>query len=228
MKLLQDDEIADVVFTDGNSDIMLFTSDGNSSFYNENELPNSGMRSGGVKAISKLGSATIVNALAYPKDNSYGKVGLITDHGAIRIYDPSKTNFVTRLGKTSQVFKSFKSEEHKLVYAFKVNTSIESNIIRFLTNLKEIKEVNVNDYHLTPMDYYCHDSINLGKKNILDIPMIEGKDRILASTESHMIEVPVEETQNAEVETEEIPSKKEEPIKETGYTQISIFDDDDE
>ena len=228
MKLLQDDELADVVFTDGNSDIMLFTSDGNATFYNENELPNSGMRSGGVKAISKLGSATIVNALAYPKDNSYGKVGLITDHGAIRIYDPSKTNFVTRLGKTSQVFKSFKSEEHKLVYAFKVNTSVESNIIRFLTNLKEIKEVNVNDYHLTPMDYYCHDSINLGKKNTLDIAMIEGKDRILASTESHMIETPVVENEVEEAENQEVPSKKEEPIKETGYTQISIFDDDDE
>ena len=228
MKLLSDDELADVVFTDGNSDIMLFTSDGNATFYNENELPNSGMRSGGVKAISKLGSATIVNALAYPKDNPYGKVGLITDRGAVRIYDANKTNFVTRLGKTSQVFKTFKSEEHKLVYAFKVNTSVESNLIRFLTNMKEIKEVNVNDYHLTPMDYYCHDSIGLGKKNKLDVPFIEGKDRILASTESHMIETPVVEAEVEETEKLEVPSKKEEPIKETGYTQISIFDEDDE
>ena len=228
MKLLSDDELADVVFTDGNSDIMLFTSDGNATFYNENELPNSGMRSGGVKAISKLGKATIVNALAYPKDNPYGKVCLITDHGAVRIYDANKTNFVTRLGKTSQVFKTFKSEEHKLVYAFKLDTSIESNLIRFLTNMKEIKEVNVNDYHLTPMDYYCHDTIKLGKKNTLDIPFIEGKDRILASTESHMIEVPVVEDKSEEDEKPEVPSTKEEPIKEKGYTQISIFDDDDE
>ena len=78
------------------------------------------------------------------------------------------------------------------------------------------------------MDYYCHDSINLGKKNKLDIPFIEGKDRILASTESHMIEVPVAESKVEEAEKLEVPSKKEEPIKETGYTQISIFDDDDE
>ena len=93
--------------------------------------------------------------------------------------------------------------------------------------MKEVKEVNVNDYHLTPMDYYCHDSIDLGKKITLEIPFIEGKDRILASTVSNMIEVPVqEELQEAEI-IEEIPSKKEEPEKETGYTQISIFDDDD-
>ena len=94
--------------------------------------------------------------------------------------------------------------------------------------MKEIKEVNVNDYHLTPMDYYCHDTIKLGKKNTLDIPFIEGKDRILASTESHMIEVPVVEDKSEEDEKPEVPSTKEEPIKEKGYTQISIFDDDDE
>lgn len=226
MKLLQDDEVADVVFTDGNSDIMLFTSDGNATFYNENEMPNSGMRSGGVKAISKLGKATIVNAIAYPKDNVSGKVVLLTDKAAIRIYDPSKTNLVTRLGKPSQVFKSFKSEEHKLVYATKLDTNKEVNLIRFLTNLKEIQDVEVNDYHLTPMDYYCHESIEIGKKNKLEIPFIEGNDRILASTESHMIETPVEETKEPE-HTEEVSSIKEEPIEEKGYTQISIFDDDD-
>ena len=226
MKLLQNDELADVVFTDGNCDIMLFTSDGNATFYNENELPNSGMRSGGVKAISKLGQATIVNALSYPKDNVSGKVVLFTDKAAIRIYDPSKTNLVTRLGKTSQVFKSFKSEEHKLVLAQKLDTDKEINIVRFLTNLKEIQEIEVNDYHLTPMDYYCHESVDIGKKNRLEIPFLEGKDRILASTISHMIEAPVQEIQ--EVEQIEEVSSKEEPIPEKGYTQISIFDDEDD
>ena len=228
MKLLQDDELADVVFTDGNEDVMLFTSDGNATFYNENELPNSGMRSGGVKGVSKLGEATVVNALAYPKDNVDGKVCLITDRGAVRIYDPEKTNLVTRLGKTSQVFKSFKSEEHKLIYAFKLNTAVESNLIRFLTSMKEVREVDVNDYHLTPMDYYCHDSINLGKKTKLEIPFIEGKDRILASTVSHKIEVPIENIESEPQTEEEIPSKKEDDIPEKGYTQISIFDDDDD
>ena len=229
MKLLQDDEIADVIFTDGNNDIMLFTSDGNATFYNENELPNSGMRSGGVKGISKLGRAIIVNALAYPKDNYAGKVGLITDHGAIRIYDPDKTVLVTRLGKPSQVFKSFKSDEHKLVYAFKLDTSLESNIVRLLTNMKEIKEIPITDYHLTPMDYYCHDSLDLGKKITLDIPFIEGKDRILAKTISHLTDAPVKEMVSEVEPIDEVPSVKEEDdFPKKGYTQISIFDDDDD
>ena len=229
MKLLQDDEIADVIFTDGNNDIMLFTSDGNATFYNENELPNSGMRSGGVKGISKLGSACIVNALAYPKDNYAGKVALITDKGAIRIYDPDKTQLVTRLGKPSQVFKSFKSDEHKLVYAFKLDTSVESNFVRLLTNMKEIKEINISDYHLTPMDYYCHDSIDLGKKNRLDIPFIEGKDRILATTLSHLNDASIKEVASEALPINDVPSmKEEEDFPKKGYTQISIFDDDED
>ena len=152
----------------------------------------------------------------------------LPDKAAIRIYDPDKTVLVTRLGKPTQVFKSFKSDEHKLVYAFKLDTQLESNIVRLLNNLKEVQEIEINDYHLTPMDYYCHESIDIGKKNRLEIPFIEGKDRILASTVSHMIEAPVQElTQEAEI-IEEIPSKKEDDIPEKGYTQISIFDDDED
>ena len=161
--------------------------------------------------------------------NYAGKVALITDKGAIRIYDPDKTVLVTRLGKPTQVFKSFKSDEHKLVYAFKLDTSEESNIVRLLTNMKEIKEIKITDYHLTPMDYYCHDSIDLGKKNRLEIPFIEGKDRILAKTVSHLAEAPVKEEPQIIEQIEDIPSKKEEEdFPKKGYVQISIFDDDDE
>ncbi|MCQ2801126.1 MAG: DNA topoisomerase IV subunit A [Bacilli bacterium] len=229
MKLLSDDELADVAFTDGDSNLMIFTSDGNATFYNENELPAAGMRSGGVKGISKLGSAEIVNIIAYPSDKVDGKVCLITDKACIRIYDPEKTNLVNRLGKPSQVFKTFKSDEHKLVYAFKLDTSLEKNLLHFLTNMKAIQDIEVNDYHLTPMDYYCHESVNIGKKNRLEIAFIEGHDRILANTESHARVIPEEEKVKEEEVVGQVPSKKEEedePVN--GYTQISIFDDDDE
>ena len=96
------------------------------------------------------------------------------------------------------------------------------------SNLKEIKEVTISDYHLTPMDYYCHDSIDIGKKNRLDIPFIEGKDRILASTVSHLPETPLVEVPKEVEKVDDVPSKKEDDIPEKGYTQISIFDDDDD
>ena len=229
MKLLSDDEVADVVFTTGNSNIMLFSSDGNAVMYNENELPLAGMRSGGVKGFAKLGSAKVVNALSFEEDHLEGKAILLTDKGCIRIYDVRKTELTNRLGKPSVVFKSFKSDEHKLVYVKMLDSSLEANTFKMLNNLKEIVEIKVDDYHLTPMDYYAHATLQMPTKNRLEIPFIEGSDYIKKDIESKAI-ISNDEPIKKEVEitgptSEEI---KEEIIEEEkGYTQISIFDDDD-
>lgn len=229
MKLLSDDEIADVVFTTGDSNVMLFSSDGNAVMYNENELPNAGMRSGGVKGFAKLGNAEVVGALSFEKDKVEGKAILITDKACIRIYDVRKTELTNRLGRPTSVFKSFKSDEHKLVYVTLVDTKKEITKIRLLNNLKEITELNVDDYHLTPMDYYAHQSVEIANKIRLEIPFREANDYISKSIESHAIIRPKEE----EVKEEEIVGPTKEEIKiekeeeEKGYTQISIFDDDD-
>lgn len=225
MKLLGDDELADVAFTDGDMNVMLFSSDGLAISYNENELALAGMKSGGVKGFAKLGKAEVVNVLAYPKDNCEGKVALITDKACIRIYDPRKTEVSTRLGRPSVVFNTFKNDVHSLVLAFKLDTSIEKTMVRFLTNMKEVKEIVIDDYHLTPMDYYAHTTVEIGKKNLLDIPFLEGKEVVKADAVSHAREIPVE----APKEDNEITSESEEKMKEEeekGYTQISIFDED--
>lgn len=229
MKLLSDDEVADVVFTTGDSNIQLFSSDGNAVMYNENELPLAGMRSGGVKGFAKLGNAHVVGALAFEKDKVEGKAILLTDKGCIRIYDVRKTELTNRLGKPSNVFKSFKSDEHKLVYVKLLNSDLEVNTIRVLNNLKEIVEIKVDDYHLTPMDYYAHSSIQMPAKNRLEIPFIEGSDYIAKSIVSKAIISPEEpskkENEIVGLSTEEIKEEKIE--EEKGYTQISIFDDED-
>lgn len=229
MKLLSDDEVADVVFTTGDSNIQLFSSDGNAVMYNENELPLAGMRSGGVKGFAKLGNAHVVGALAFEKDKVEGKAILLTDKGCIRIYDVRKTELTNRLGKPSNVFKSFKSDEHKLVYVKLLNSDLEVNTIRVLNNLKEIVEIKVDDYHLTPMDYYAHSSIQMPAKNRLEIPFIEGSDYIAKSIVSKAIISPEEpskkENEIVGPSTEEIKEEKIE--EEKGYTQISIFDDED-
>ena len=229
MKLLSDDEVADVVFTTGDSNVQLFSSDGNAVMYNENELPLAGMRSGGVKGFAKLGNAHVVGALAFEKDRVEGKAILLTDKGCIRIYDVRKTELTNRLGKPSNVFKSFKSDEHKLVYVKLLNSDLEVNVIRVLNNLKEIVEIKVDDYHLTPMDYYAHSSIQMPAKNRLEIPFVEGSDYIAKSIVSKAIISPEElakkENEIVGPSTEEIKEEKIE--EEKGYTQISIFDDED-
>ncbi len=226
IKLLQDDELADVTLTDGDSNLVLFTSDGNSTMFNENELPTSGMRSGGVKSFAKLGKAHIVNVLAYPKDNTKGKVVVITNKACVRIYDVEKTELTSRLGHSSCVFKSFKSDVHELVYAFKLNKEEESNTIRFLDNMQEIRDIVVDDYHLTPMDRYAKQSVEISAKIRLITPFVESSEFVDDKIVSHY--VPKEDVvefkeDNKSEETSLEEMKKEE---EKGYTQISIFDDD--
>ena len=228
IKLLGDDEVADVSFTTGDSNLMLFSSDGNAVMYNENELPTAGMRSGGVKGFAKLGTAKVTSLLSFEKDKLEGKAILLTDKGCVRIYDVRKTELTSRLGKSSVVFKSFKSDEHKLVYVKMVDSKDEVTNIRILNNLKEVVEVKVDDYHLTPMDYYAHQSIEMSAKNRLEIPFIEGNDYIKKDTISYAKFDP-EEKVKTEVDIvgpseEEIKEEKAE--EEKGYTQISIFDDD--
>ena len=228
IKLLGDDEVADVSFTTGDSNLMLFSSDGNAVMYNENELPTAGMRSGGVKGFAKLGTAKVISLLSFEKDKLEGKAILLTDKGCVRIYDVRKTELTSRLGKSSVVFKSFKSDEHKLVYVKMVDSKDEVTNIRILNNLKEVVEVKVDDYHLTPMDYYAHQSIEMSAKNRLEIPFIEGNDYIKKDTISYAKFDP-EEKVKTEVDivgpsAEEIKEEKAE--EEKGYTQISIFDDD--
>ena len=225
MKLLQDDEIADVVFTKGNANLVLFTSNGNSSMFNENELPYATLKSGGFKGISSLKKATVVNVLAYDGTLTKGKTILLTDNGSVRIYDVSNTLLTNRLGRLSTVFRSFKSEPHNLIYVKKIEDNATPTLIHVLDKNREIFDVNVDDYHVTPLDRYAKTNLDIAKKNSLVIPFVEGNERIgkdiiseYVKKEESFVEISEEEIKNDEIEKEE---------EEKGYTQISIFDDED-
>ena len=225
MKLLQDDEIADVVSTKGNANLVLFTSNGNSSMFNENELPYATLKSGGFKGISSLKKATVVNVLAYDGALTKGKTILLTDNGSVRIYDVSNTLLTNRLGRLSIVFRSFKSEPHNLIYVKKIEDNATPTLIHVLDKNREIFEVNVDDYHVTPLDRYAKTNLDIAKKNSLVIPFVEGNERIgkdiiseYVKKEESFVETSEEEVKNDEIEKEE---------EEKGYTQISIFDGED-
>lgn len=225
MKLLQDDEIADVVFTKGNANLVLFTSNGNSSMFNENELSYATLKSGGFKGISSLKKATVVNVLAYDGALAKGKTILLTDNGSVRIYDVSNTLLTNRLGRLSTVFRSFKSEPHNLIYVKKIEDNATPTLIHVLDKNREIFDVNVDDYHVTPLDRYAKTNLDIAKKNSLVIPFVEGNERIGKDTISEYVkkEESFAETSEEEIKNDEIEKEEE----EKGYTQISIFDDED-
>ncbi|NCC25020.1 MAG: 2-isopropylmalate synthase, partial [Deltaproteobacteria bacterium] len=74
MKLIGDDEIADVVVTSGDSNLLVLTSTGGAILFNENDVSIATLKSGGVKAIAESVTEYTVAALfrAMPADIDRG------------------------------------------------------------------------------------------------------------------------------------------------------------
>ena len=240
MRLLKDDELADVCLCDGNSNLFIATSEGMSTFFNENELTPMGTKAGGIKAISQLKNGTITAMLSYAQDEK-GKIVLITNLGHSRIYDISHSPITPRLGKQFVLFRSFKSEIHKLSFIQKVESKEEPTMIRAITNAKKEIDIAIDDYHLTPLDKYAKTNLSLPAKTILEAFFKFNHDYVDESIVSHEIVLP---PQNDKTNSEEQTVTKQEndnekhittPIndettkkneKGENYQQISIFDDD--
>ncbi|MCR4561666.1 MAG: DNA topoisomerase IV subunit A, partial [Bacilli bacterium] len=153
MKLTPSDEIVGVTLTSGNSDLLVCSSEGKGSFYNENEVPITNPRTGGVKAGKFHGKdlATILSFLPEERD----KVLLITDKGCTRIFDISRLDRIKRTQKSSVLFNSFLKEPHKLVFASKTKGKDLPYTFRgYLTN-GENKEFLFEDFYVTPMEKYA-------------------------------------------------------------------------
>ena len=92
--------------------------------------------------------------------------------------------------------------------------------------MQEIRDIVVDDYHLTQMDRYAKQSVEMSAKIRLITPFVESSEIVDDKIVSHY--VPKEEVpefskpdEKEEASLEEIKEQE-----EKGYTQISIFDDD--
>ena len=236
MRLLNGDEIADIQILTGNSNLLVLTSNGNATYFNENELSVLGSKAGGVKSIAGLGKNNAVALIAFDEDEK-SKVILFTDKGHYRVMDNAHINLTNRLGKVQQVMPCFKSDIHHLVSAFKLPSKQDLLKINLFLNDSTYYVFDFNDFYLTELAKYA-------KKNI-DIP---GKTRIASvkdtnieiinkKTVSHPIVIKEKEKSEVTIDAgddmqdEEAPQIKEKPAKKEereGFEQISIFDDLDE
>ena len=105
MKLLSEDEVADVTFSTGDNTLVILTKNGEATAYSETNIPVASMRSGGVKAISQLGDDEISSLFCYEKDNVKGKLILLTNKGCYRVLDIQNIAMSQRPGKTTTIFR---------------------------------------------------------------------------------------------------------------------------
>ena len=160
MKLLPKDEIAGIAVLSGDSNILVLTSIGTASLYNEGDINPVSPKAGGIKAISQLKGNTVEALLAFDP-NERGKIILITDKGCQRVFNIDKLTKTNRLGKVQTIFQSFKSDVHHLVAAVKIPYRVDSITISLALSDQSIYTLEVNDFNVT-------DTLN-AKKNI-DIP----------------------------------------------------------
>ena len=178
MKLMSDDEVVAVNYVTGNSNVVLFTNEGESSMFNENEIPLSGLKSGGVKAMSKLKGQHIAGMVSIENDGIKCKVILITDRACHRIYDTSNTLKTKRLGKHSVVFRCFKNDPHKLIYVAPLVKKDEEHIIKLMLSTKETRDLKLEDYFVTPIEKYAKSTISIPRSAKVESIFAEGGENI--------------------------------------------------
>ena len=212
MKLLKNDEIADVEVLSNNSDCLIVTESGNATFFNEQEITATGLKTSGIKAISTLRNSQL-RALIPLKRDVKEKIMFLTDSGMYRIYDTSNLTLTKRLGATQMIFKSFKSDPHKLVFYKRIQNKDEDLNLYGIYENNSLFNFKINDFHLTPIDKYC-------KKNIDEMPdNLKIKDLFKFDTPK------IDENFKVDIVAINENSSSNEDENEEKYEQISIFDD---
>ena len=232
MRLLNGDEVADIQVLSGNSNLLVLTSNGNVTYFNENELSVLSSKAGGVKSVAGLGKNNAVALIAFDEEEK-NKVIMFTDKGHYRIFDNAHVNLTARLGKVQVVMPCFKSDVHHVVSAFKLNTKADLLKINLFLNNNEYFTFDLEDFYLTDLAKYAKKNIDIPSKTLIDSVIDTNIEIINKNTISHPITIkekppvmiPTDEDGD---EGEEVEVVKEEKPEKEGFEQISIFDDLDD
>ena len=233
MRLLNGDEVVSVEILTGNSNLLVITSNGNVSYFNENELTVLSSKAGGVKSIGSLGKNNAVALIAFDEEEK-NKVILFTDKGHYRIFDNAHVNLTQRLGRVTQVMPCFKSDIHRVVSAFKLNTKADLLKINLFLTTNEYFTFDLNEFYLSDLAKYAKKNIEIPAKAEIDNVIDTEIEIINKKTVSHPIvvkekdpeELSAEDVSDTDEAEEKAPAE-EEKAKE-GFEQISIFDDLDD
>ncbi len=217
IRLGKGDELIDVCFTSGQSNIFIASKEGKAAFYNENEISITNPKTSGNKAGSFRGKE-LAGLLSYDPEEKLGKVMFVTDRCHTRIFDMNKIPCGHRLDKAFTLYDMFKKEPHSLVFLQKVGDKEPPYALDAILNDLTRYDVKFEDFYLTPMEKYAKRPDDFPAKNhILRIsrevsPLID--ETIKSYEPAHQEEEPIEETsEEAKAETN------------STFEQISLFDD---
>ena len=214
MRLMTDDVVVGVGYSDGQSEIVVMSEQGNALRYSESGIPLVGIKSGGVKAVSGVEKTGELVGMAILHDECTALTYLVTDKGGSKVINPRNINLTLRTNKATPVFKCFKSDPHNAVSYGLVN---ENKKILAMLNNGNIIDVDVSERG-QPFDK--------NMKNNLDL---KGKERIIYTTNLIMDYIDenvktFKNTTNFVQEKADNKSNIKPEEKEENYEKISILD----
>ena len=241
MRLAPQDFLVDAHLLHGNDDIVVIADDGRCSFFNETEVAPTGIRSGGIKAMSSLKDTDVVGFYQYNK-NERSKIAILTDHGFIKLFEPHQMELTKRLGRMQDALKTFKSDPHKIICIQKLPPESKnqgSYTLNVLHADKSVRDVVISEFYLTPMDKYAKTNLpNFTKSDIFIRAYVRDSEWVGKSTKSEGF-VPLQidnddsdpigsqlsKTKPAEqTKKDDIIKEEKKEKKSSNFESLSIFD----
>ncbi len=208
MPLSENDEVISCLITRGNSDVIVITDQGYCNRYNENDIPQVGLKAAGVKAMHLTKDVgLIVSTLAIYTDE-HPKLLLISDNGSARVVSSENINTVARLGAKTSLVKVFKSSPLKIVSVSKISRKKSAQQPITVVTKSTLSLIDVNDLECSTLGIGMKQNL---PKNIVDIVGI--------CLQGEMID------ENTVVEKAPVYiDKLVKPEPDTSSTQLSLFD----
>ncbi len=186
MKLLTDDEVVGVQITDGSSDLLVITSNGNASLFSENDLTVLGSKAGGVKSISGLGKNYLVSLLVFKGDEK-SKFVVLSDKGHQRVLDNNRFVRTNRLGKPQLLMPSFKGDVHKVVAAIKIKDKNEVFNANIYLSDQTIYNLVIEDLKLIDTGKYAKKNIAIPARTFIENAYEDEIECINKQMKSHYV-----------------------------------------
>lgn len=208
-RLLDADELVDVKPVNGNTNLLIVSSNGASSYFNENDVSLVGIKAGGVKAMSSTKEkVNIVSLLTFNPDER-ARIVTLTDCKGLRIIDSSHLVKTSRLGPKQQIFKSFKAYPQEALFVEKSSKNNEITKIYGLLENNNLSIISLEDVKPQPIESFLKTNLEIDSPfNFIDTYHFD-VSRIDESFKTVVVEKPIQIV------------KKDE---EEDYEQLSLFD----
>lgn len=231
MKLLTNDVVTGINLLSGNSDIMVITNNGNCSLFNENDLTIVSGKAGGVKSVNGLGSNSVVSLLTF-EEGERAKIVLFTNKGCMRITDLNKFTRTSRLAKPQNILASFKGDPHLVVRALKTSKG-DGDLLKINLYLNDhtTKTIEVTDLRNTEAQYAKRNIDGILARQQIGFVFDEQIIYVDNTIESHPVLNKKDDSlnessdKNTNIIADGTSSEGNDKKEESGFEQISIFDD---